>query len=380
MKKIETGIDHLIELLKEKKELSINDIAKELGVGKLVVEEWIDFLIDEGIVEVEHKLSKDVVRLLEVDEKGIKEKKEELLLHKDSFLSKVDTLLDKLRAESEGLLKAKSRFLEIQRELKEEAGILAKDIAELEKLEHRKREISKEMKASEEEYMKKLEEIENYINKEKEKFSDVLSKICEEEHEIKKEEKESEALIHKLLHIQKTIVILKKQLDIMEKNVATELKESSKKKKELEDLLKYAEKIKNEISLKAKQHLDTLRKKYEEENTRLLKKQEEILKKVKALEHEVDVRTSKSKGMFNDIKKFFEKKMKVEELIDEFEKELKKMEVDLEMIKRKAMLIDAFSKKGGSKKEIEELEHKYNRILEHKKKLEQEMEKLLSAI
>ena len=55
---IETGVDKLVNLIKERGRVALQDAAKELGVSTTVIQEWVDFLEEEGIISVEYKLTK----------------------------------------------------------------------------------------------------------------------------------------------------------------------------------------------------------------------------------------------------------------------------------------------------------------------------------
>ena len=55
---IETGVDKLVNLVKERGRIALADAAKELGVSATVIQEWVDFLEEEGIISVEYKMTK----------------------------------------------------------------------------------------------------------------------------------------------------------------------------------------------------------------------------------------------------------------------------------------------------------------------------------
>lgn len=54
MRILETGIDELVERLKQKKKAGLAEIADELGYSKDVVEEWAKVLEEHGIVEIKY--------------------------------------------------------------------------------------------------------------------------------------------------------------------------------------------------------------------------------------------------------------------------------------------------------------------------------------
>lgn len=54
---LETGVDRLLKLVKEKKKISTHDAMISLKVSAELMREWIDFLEEEGMIVVEYKLS-----------------------------------------------------------------------------------------------------------------------------------------------------------------------------------------------------------------------------------------------------------------------------------------------------------------------------------
>ncbi len=77
---LQTGVDKLVSLIKEKKKISMPQAAKQLGVSQVVVEEWADFLEEEDIISIEYRLATpwlvDKKIKKEEDKKDKKEKKE----------------------------------------------------------------------------------------------------------------------------------------------------------------------------------------------------------------------------------------------------------------------------------------------------------------
>ena len=55
---IETGVDKLVNIVRERGRIALADAAKELGVSTTVIQEWVEFLEEEGIISVEYKLTK----------------------------------------------------------------------------------------------------------------------------------------------------------------------------------------------------------------------------------------------------------------------------------------------------------------------------------
>ncbi|MBU0665948.1 MAG: hypothetical protein ABIC91_04690 [Nanoarchaeota archaeon] len=60
---ITTTVDDLLELLKNKDNMAIEEVASKLKVPIKVVQSWIDFLVEEKILGIEFKFTKPFVYL-----------------------------------------------------------------------------------------------------------------------------------------------------------------------------------------------------------------------------------------------------------------------------------------------------------------------------
>ncbi len=90
---ISTGVDSLLDLLKEKKSLSLEEAAKILNVDESIVESWAKFLEESGDVSINYNLLTPYISLNE--QKSIV-KKDSVLKEKFSDISsKIEFLYDK---------------------------------------------------------------------------------------------------------------------------------------------------------------------------------------------------------------------------------------------------------------------------------------------
>ncbi|MBN1274686.1 hypothetical protein JXA12_00130 [Candidatus Woesearchaeota archaeon] len=62
---VKTGVDALLDLLKEKGKTALSDAAKELGIGESTIKMWVEFLVEEKVVGIEYKFTKPYVYLNE---------------------------------------------------------------------------------------------------------------------------------------------------------------------------------------------------------------------------------------------------------------------------------------------------------------------------
>ncbi len=66
---IETGVDELIRLLKDRKPTDIDTLAKEMNTNSKTVEVWANLLMEQGTVGIDYKLTKPYIYLIEKDKK-----------------------------------------------------------------------------------------------------------------------------------------------------------------------------------------------------------------------------------------------------------------------------------------------------------------------
>lgn len=84
---ITTDVDKLINVLKEEGKLELSQLAKRIKVSEDIVQQWVDFLVEEKIVAVDYNFTKPIVSIVE-DKKEIKEDAKDIKKYKDSFKEK----------------------------------------------------------------------------------------------------------------------------------------------------------------------------------------------------------------------------------------------------------------------------------------------------
>jgi hypothetical protein len=60
---VKTGVDELIDLLKDNSKLPLVDVAKKLNVAVDVIQAWVDFLVEERILGIEYKFTTPYIYL-----------------------------------------------------------------------------------------------------------------------------------------------------------------------------------------------------------------------------------------------------------------------------------------------------------------------------
>ena len=89
---IETAVDSLVRLVKEKKIIALDDAAKMLGVPENIVNEWVSFLEEDKILKIEYKMTRPYIKVAE-DTLGIAAEKEDVSSEKENMIRKLNYML-----------------------------------------------------------------------------------------------------------------------------------------------------------------------------------------------------------------------------------------------------------------------------------------------
>ena len=66
---VTTGVDSLIDLIKQKQKISVEHAAKLLHKKEAVVQSWVDFLLEEKVIGVEYKFVTPYIYLMDSSSK-----------------------------------------------------------------------------------------------------------------------------------------------------------------------------------------------------------------------------------------------------------------------------------------------------------------------
>ncbi|GIU69868.1 MAG: secretion protein [Candidatus Woesearchaeota archaeon] len=98
---LETGVDKLLKLVKEKKRIASYQAIKLLNTTPELMREWVDFLEDEGLIKVEYQFS--VQYLVDIDYYSLKKHKakEESVSYDKEKEAKADTIKDRVLSKAQ---------------------------------------------------------------------------------------------------------------------------------------------------------------------------------------------------------------------------------------------------------------------------------------
>ena len=310
---VSTAIDKFIRLIKEKGKVELGLASRILNVPVATVEEWAHILDDEGIIDIEYKLSKVYAVWVVPSEEEVAREKGEFEEHRKEVVSEFERTKEKV-------MKEKAEIESLSSLLEQYDEKISKKIQGLESI---LRALEDEKKRQEDAYYENLDKLEN-----------ILAKVSE---------------------IEDSINFLEANLKkISEKLTSFDISES----------VEGIERIKKEV--------DELNKKYYEMEKRVELTKESLLKYTGTADvygivsrfGEIEKEYAKLRKMFEEIQEASHSLLSSAEIVESTTKVLESLEV------RKNALLKELSSISGSPEEVEK---KLASIIERKKTLENEL-------
>lgn len=369
---IETGVDRLVNLVKQRGMISVEDAAKELSVSYNTVEEWADFLEEEGIISLEYKFTKPFLVERKLSKKDIESKQKEFACKKDVFVRKAETTLSFLDKEAERLKNIKSEFDQLKNELGMEVESVKKELAQLDEYEKIKKDLDKKLNDQTGLTTQKIEEMNQQVSREQKRYKEIVQEIRQEENDLKKEQKQAKTIEEGEKELKKRLAGLKSLIGKLEFKLESEEIDIKGSEDHIGKLRALAEAIKKNVESE-KGKISLILNQNREQEQRILDLQKQVLEKTK----EKRKKTAGVNNISSKLKKFFSEKMRIFEIIDKIDKDRNEMEKNLAEVIKKAKSLELSSKTGKDiSRQISELENKFNDVTKKKGIFEEELKEL----
>jgi len=376
---LKTGVDRLVSLIKEKKRISVPQAAKELGVSPVVVEEWADFLEEESIISTDYKFATLWLIERKLTKKDVEEKVKSFHGKKEIIVRKADSLSNFLDKNGDDISRIRKEFKSIKDNIHAEAGNVRKELKELERYEELKKNIDDQVKVQDQQFTDKIKEMDRQIITAQKKYEDILRKIGVEEKTLRTEKikeisikKSEKTLKQNLEKINKIINHLNERLKLQD----TSIENSGS---HIENMKKLAESTKKTLT-EQKNKMLSLANESKEHEKKILSSQQEILKKVFERGRIIKKNTNESKILSDHFKKFFEKKMEAEKLLNKIDDERNNLKKELNDLISKARAFTISSQSTDVEKHVKLFEKKIKDIDKKKDFFEKEIKNLCSLI
>ncbi len=378
-KAIETGVDKLVALVDKQGRISVKQAARELGVSETVIEEWVDFLEEEGIISLEYKLATLYLIPRKLNKKELEQKHKEFHGKKEGFIRRAEVMLADIDRESKVFQDIKSDFQKLKGEISKDLSGMKLKLQELDKFESVKEGLDNEIRAHQKEIMDKMAGITKQIEKEKKKYYDVLLEIRDEEKILKDRTEGALSLREQYDAMKEHIKECDDAVNDMVKAIKTDQSGIGDVEARIERLKKKADNIQSELLHKMSSLDDLIKQKSEKEKV-ILEKENEILAKAKEKGNMLKGEEQSGRRLVEAFKNFFTKKKHVQNLIDTVNKDRDELERDLITLINTAKALSLGKKQHDFSKHADEVQRKFKEIEKHKEKYEQHLKNLTNLM
>ena len=370
---IETGVDKLVNLIKQRGKIALADAAVELGVSTTVIQEWVNFLEDEGIISVEYKLTKPFLVERKLTKKEVDEKAKEFSNKKDVFVRKSEVSLSFLQKQESELKKVKGEFDRIKSELGLQLDTVRAEMKELEKYQQSKMEMQKQIEEQKKDAKAKIDDLTKQITIEQKRYEDLVADVKKEKEELLKEKSEAKSIEESEKILNKKLAEFKDMIKQIEKKVSDEDISIKNSEGHIERLGRLIDDIKSHVE-EEKSSIGPLIEKSREQERKVHEIQDEIIKKISQNQKDI----SGIKEVTNKVNEFFDKKIAVIDLVDRVNKDMDDLEKTLIELIKKAKAFQLTARSGDVGKEMIELEKKFSEVDKKRGVFDTELKKLTS--
>lgn len=365
---IETGVDKLVNIVKERGRIALQDAAKELGVSTTVIQEWMDFLEEEGIISVEYKLTKPFLVDRKLTKKEIEEKAKEFTNKKDVFIRKAEVNLNFLEKQAEELRKVKAEFDSLKKELGMELDTVRDDLKELERYQQLKSQLKRQVEEQKNDAKLKIEELTQQVLREQRRYRELITHIKTEREELTKEKAEAQSIEQSERILNQKLSELKGMMGAIEKKVTDEDTAIKNSELHIERLNILIEDIRQRVE-EEKAIIDPLIERSREQEKKVLELQDKIVRKIAQKQQSI----ANVRDVTKKVEDFFRKKLAVVNLVDRVNKDRDDLEKSLIELIKKAKSFQLTASKGDVGRQMIELEKKFTEVDKKKAQFEQEL-------
>jgi chromosome segregation ATPase len=380
MAHIETGVDKLVQLVQKKKRIALEEAAKELGVSAVIVQEWADFLEEEGTITLEYSLSKVFLTEKKLSKHEIENKAKEYEDKKDAFIRKVEVAIENLEKETKSFEKIKEEFLKLKDGLGGEMDKIQGQLSEIHHFESLRKNIDEEINKQRTESNTVLADAEKQIESQQKKYDDIIAKIDKEKTDLKKEAASMQGIEKEEILLKEKLVAMQKIIDMIEGKIKEEHNVITSSEKKIDTLEKMAEKVEDELKKKKTDVVTPLVEMAEQHKEKIVKLQDEIIEKLRQKKNDIETFSAHGKEIAKKFEDFFNKKVEVEKLFVEIEHNKKDLKAEMEKLIDKARVFNAIVSEGDLKKHIQELLERYEEVQTKKTTMRKNMDKLVGML
>ena len=374
---ITTGVDRLVQLVKEKKKISIDEAAKKLSVPKVLVEEWADFLEEKDIVGVEYKFAVAYLVYKELGRQELKQKTRALSDKKEGFERRINSVMDYLEHESGGIPKLKKEFEKLSRDIDSKAKHAKKELELLGKYDEMKKAVETQILEQEKQFEAQKEIMASQMEKNKRLVSRYLQMIDEKGAELVKEEQVAGILRKDELALEKKLVDIARKAGDYEKKIETDESMVDATLKKILEIKKASEGAREQVEIQ-KKSLQKLIETSRQHDQKIEETKQKFLKKVSVQDNK-SISDSELKSMTLQFRTVYAKKIDAEKLAGRLEADIKYLKVELKSLASEANIIGLHTS-GRSLNYEKEFNEKFRKLESKKDSIRKETSRLVQML
>ncbi len=375
---ITTGVDKLVELVSEKKRLDLDSAAKTLGVGKNVVQEWAEFLEEEGLVSLEYHLSKIFISERKIGKEDVLTNIKEVTSEKDALARKIDVALSALQEETSDFETIRAEFAKIQSNIKEEINLVKTQLTELDRYDSLRKNLGKDIDKQRIDYDSFVKEAQDKLKLESQKYDELHNVIAKERTNVDQYGKKIEELVKLRNDYERTVTSLKESLKNIDKVI---LDYKNKFDDANKTILKYKLSLDNldqEISDKKSSLLTKKILALKSNEDKIFKTQAQIEKELSSQKESINAHSALSDKVHKGFEGFFSKNITIEKLITEIESDKLSLAKELEALKAKVISFTLLTSSVHIKSELKDIESKIKEFENKKMSIKGKISQLIS--
>ncbi|MBR9700863.1 hypothetical protein GOV11_03280 [Candidatus Woesearchaeota archaeon] len=378
--KIETGVDRLLRLIQAKQKISLSDAAKLMSLPVKLVQEWVDFLEDEGLISTEYSLTKSYLIAKKLSQKELNKKENEYEKKRDAFTRRVEVALNQIQDEDKVFEKLRGKYDGLRKTLGSNLTTVEKDIEELHHYEEMKRTFEQQAHQQKTEYQQEVDKLNAQLEHEESRYKEILNNITGEISAIRTESERVVQLGETEQMLRKRVMELHGILQRIINQLSGEESHIDVHKDRLKKLEEMAEQVETKLKDKEKKEIEPFVKLSKDQEEKMLRIQTDIMNKVKERVEQIDKYEHKSEDIAKKFFEFFERRAKTDALLKALGKDEHDMESELKdlMIKAKAYRLANSNSNVGE--HLKEMESKLKMFSTEKKKFHSRVDDLNQLI
>ena len=181
---VETGVDKLLRLVQEQRQLSTDDAAKALGVAKETILEWAGMLQEDNLVDVHYRLANTVL----VPHENVEKEELQPPNPGEAFIRKIDRAIEQLGTDTAGVERFRHSFERIKHELGGELEEIQSDLEELAKYSNQKSGVMNDAVKQERKIEAQEKAVQRLLSKQQKRYDDLLAKVEKAGHKLQPKE------------------------------------------------------------------------------------------------------------------------------------------------------------------------------------------------